>query len=269
MGGVLVTAVASVGGVIGGLAAVIMKAALLVVSAVARIVFYFIYNAARCAMWVLQKLYGILFFWVPAVAKAVGKGIIEVGLFCQDNYPSLLESCKEIWSKIVEFFSNILEESPSFLKTTVKHLQSFFKFAGMTLSSRTKKIYLSILFYCWNLPFVGTVFFTLFLVGGAFIYIHFRGASTQIPRGDRFPHDSSEPGSPGSSPHSREPRTATTRHAPMDPDEEKCIVCLEEKRTITLGCGHFKYCESCSNLLTECAYCRAPITVRVRMYSTT
>ncbi|XP_020571545.1 E3 ubiquitin-protein ligase RGLG3-like [Phalaenopsis equestris] len=47
--------------------------------------------------------------------------------------------------------------------------------------------------------------------------------------------------------------------------EQDCPICLTNRKDMAFGCGHLT-CKSCGAALTKCPICRAPITVRVRLY---
>ena len=50
-------------------------------------------------------------------------------------------------------------------------------------------------------------------------------------------------------------------------DENMCIICYErEKRIILIPCGHYYYCEECSNLIDECSVCKCKIEKRYKVY---
>lgn len=55
------------------------------------------------------------------------------------------------------------------------------------------------------------------------------------------------------------------------PDGDECIVCLTEKRSITLvhgnGTGHMVVCGTCAPKLTSCPICRQHIITRIKTFS--
>lgn len=65
------------------------------------------------------------------------------------------------------------------------------------------------------------------------------------------------------------PPTATSRSAGADKnasDEQVCPICLTNPKDMAFQCGHLT-CKECGPTLSTCPMCRAPITVRVRLYS--
>uniref|UniRef100_A0ACD5XL10 Uncharacterized protein n=1 Tax=Avena sativa TaxID=4498 RepID=A0ACD5XL10_AVESA len=49
-------------------------------------------------------------------------------------------------------------------------------------------------------------------------------------------------------------------------DEQVCPICLTNPKDMAFQCGHLT-CKECGPTLSTCPLCRAPITVRVRLYS--
>ncbi|KAJ0976851.1 hypothetical protein J5N97_012325 [Dioscorea zingiberensis] len=48
--------------------------------------------------------------------------------------------------------------------------------------------------------------------------------------------------------------------------EQVCAICLTNQKDMAFGCGHLT-CKECGATLSTCPICRAPITVRIRLYS--
>ncbi|XP_039120436.1 E3 ubiquitin-protein ligase RGLG3 [Dioscorea cayenensis subsp. rotundata] len=50
------------------------------------------------------------------------------------------------------------------------------------------------------------------------------------------------------------------------PTEQVCAICLSNPKDMAFGCGH-QTCKECGATLSTCPICRAPITIRIRLYS--
>lgn len=50
-------------------------------------------------------------------------------------------------------------------------------------------------------------------------------------------------------------------------DDKACPLCMEHNKDMVLSCGH-QFCELCSSTLTECPFCRTPVSMRLRIFST-
>ncbi|PKA54521.1 E3 ubiquitin-protein ligase RGLG1 [Apostasia shenzhenica] len=59
---------------------------------------------------------------------------------------------------------------------------------------------------------------------------------------------------------------ANSQTTSSTPRDSLCPVCLTNSKDMTFGCGHLT-CKSCGATLATCPICRAPITMRVRLYS--
>ncbi|KAG9446411.1 hypothetical protein H6P81_012539 [Aristolochia fimbriata] len=51
-----------------------------------------------------------------------------------------------------------------------------------------------------------------------------------------------------------------------NPVEQVCPICLTNPKDMAFGCGHLT-CKDCGATLSSCPMCRAPITTRLRLYS--
>lgn len=49
-------------------------------------------------------------------------------------------------------------------------------------------------------------------------------------------------------------------------DHKACPLCMEHDKDMVLSCGH-QFCEVCSSTLTECPFCRAAVSMRLRIFS--
>lgn len=61
----------------------------------------------------------------------------------------------------------------------------------------------------------------------------------------------------------RAARTAAAQLAAQQ--EQLCPVCWEQKKGMVFQCGH-QTCSQCGDRLTACPICRAPVTIRIRMF---
>ncbi|KAF3787104.1 E3 ubiquitin-protein ligase [Nymphaea thermarum] len=66
-----------------------------------------------------------------------------------------------------------------------------------------------------------------------------------------------------STPTSYQPATASATSASV---EQVCPICLTNPKDLAFGCGHLT-CRDCGETLSLCPLCRAPITVRIKLYS--
>ncbi|XP_030842768.1 E3 ubiquitin-protein ligase MIB1-like [Strongylocentrotus purpuratus] len=48
-------------------------------------------------------------------------------------------------------------------------------------------------------------------------------------------------------------------------EEVLCPVCIDRKREFVFMCGH-SLCETCTDSLNDCPYCRQPILKKIKMY---
>ena len=59
----------------------------------------------------------------------------------------------------------------------------------------------------------------------------------------------------------------TLKHAEQKLEDYKaCPLCMEHDKEMVLSCGH-QFCEMCCGTLTECPFCRTPISMRLRIFS--
>lgn len=51
-------------------------------------------------------------------------------------------------------------------------------------------------------------------------------------------------------------------------DSMLCVICIERKKTHLLyPCGHYSYCGTCVEFISECAMCRKHIVHRIKVYN--
>jgi sacsin len=57
------------------------------------------------------------------------------------------------------------------------------------------------------------------------------------------------------------------RHAAREAirSTKECQICFERDRSVVLGCGH-QLCRTCSELLSQCPFCRTTITNRIHLF---
>ena len=60
---------------------------------------------------------------------------------------------------------------------------------------------------------------------------------------------------------------AATGAASSSVEENVCIICLDDARSVAFGCGHLCCCGECADELKECPVCRARIKQRLRIYT--
>ena len=55
------------------------------------------------------------------------------------------------------------------------------------------------------------------------------------------------------------------RRAVANEGESKCVVCLEDARSVAFGCGHLCVCEACAPTVVACPLCREPVRAKQRI----